>query len=434
MNLPNYKDVLKIVLEKLAVFRNNVPLLISVIIALIGLLLFVPTQLLSRNLQNQMQQESIAKLAEPLRNVKANPITPDQVKQVEDNFNKLSADANAIEMEAVNSTKRELLNPAIFHLDPNDPNGTVALSIFYDFGKRYCGKIDDFIKSHNARLCPTETEITTELENSGINSLTTQARRSAYDNRDQVDNMKGIMVDEICQNRAKSASIYIDPYAISGYDFWSQFSYSSWTDDIENCWYSQLGYWVIEDIFDTIAAMDKGHDSLMDAPVKRLMKITFSDTTASKAAAPVPVGVVGVNPSVTYNDRPSYVLSTDKIPKDTPTGRYSDENHDVIHFKVTFVVVSGDTMRLIRELCSAKEHEYVDKSGQTQHYKHNQISVLGMVKKSVDMKSDEHKYYRYGDENVSEVELTCEYLFNKKGYDDIKPQSVKEFLGEIAQY
>ena len=50
MDLPNYKDVLKIVLEKLSVFRNNVSLLISVIIALVGLLLFVPTQLLSSSL------------------------------------------------------------------------------------------------------------------------------------------------------------------------------------------------------------------------------------------------------------------------------------------------------------------------------------------------------------------------------------------------
>ena len=376
-----------------------------------------------------MEQESIKKLAEPLKRLRGRTVAPDQLKEVEDKYNTLFADANEIENVTINSTKRPLLNSAIFHLDPNDPNSTVSLSIFYDFGKQYCSGIDDFIKSHNAQLCPTDAELTAELESSGINRITTQTRRSSYDNRDEVDKMKGIMIHELCQKRAEAASVYIDPYTISGYSFWTDFAYSSWVEDIENCWYSQLGYWIIQDIFDTTAAMNKGHDSLIEAPVKRLMKVTFASGAASTTRAGAAADF-----NVKYTDRPSYVLSTDQFPKATPTGRYSNENYDVVHFKVTFVVASDEKMRLIQELCSAKEHVYVDKSGQTHNYKHNQISVLGMTSKSVNMQGNDHKFYWYGKDNVSEVELTCEYLFNKKAYDDIKPQSVKDTLGEITQY
>ena len=50
--------------------------------------------------------------------------------------------------------------------------------------------------------------------------------------------------------------------------------------------------------------------------------------------------------------------------------------------------------------------------------------------KSVNMKNENHNFYWYGDDDVAEVELTCEYLFNKKGYEDVKPQSVKDLFEE----
>ena len=43
MNMPNFKDIL----QKLSVFRNNLSLLVPVIIVLVSVLLFIPTQLMS---------------------------------------------------------------------------------------------------------------------------------------------------------------------------------------------------------------------------------------------------------------------------------------------------------------------------------------------------------------------------------------------------
>ena len=66
MNLPNFKDILKIVLEKLSVLKNNISVMISIIIALLALLLFIPTQLLSNGLKKEIQSESIKDLAKKI--------------------------------------------------------------------------------------------------------------------------------------------------------------------------------------------------------------------------------------------------------------------------------------------------------------------------------------------------------------------------------
>ena len=37
-----------------------------------------------------------------------------------------------------------------------------------------------------------------------------------------------------------------------------------------------------------------------------------------------------------------------------------------------------------------------------------------------------HRLYRYGDDAVVRLDLICEYIFNKNGYEKIKPESVKK--------
>jgi hypothetical protein len=47
--------------------------------------------------------------------------------------------------------------------------------------------------------------------------------------------------------------------------------------------------------------------------------------------------------------------------------------------------------------------------------------------KPIDQKDEIHNLYRYGDDDaVVELDLACEYIFDKKGYDEIKPEQVKK--------
>lgn len=428
MNLPNIKDILKIVLEKLSLLKNNVSVMISIIIALLALLLFIPTQILSGGLKKEIQTQSIDAIGSKLNRLKV--ISNDDLKDARELIDNVATEANSIALSAIETTKRELLRYDIFKSDPTNPNNSVSRSIFNQFGLAYCGKIDQFIKEHNAALCPSLEEIRNTLQASGINDILKSGittGRSFSGNMSVEDEVQGMMIDQICQKRADSASVYIDPFQISGYGFWSEYQFYKWDDDVETCWYSQLGYWIIEDVLNTINEMNSGHESLINAPVKRLMKINFSedylyqDFTRSSSS--------GVS-KTKYADEPQYLFSSVDIPKETPTGRYSDKDYDVVHFHVKLIVNTDEIGNFFKKLCSEKEHQYIDATGQSHTYKHNQITILDMIVKSVDRNSEAHQFYKYGPANVSEVELTCEYLFNKKGYEDVMPQTIKDFLSK----
>ena len=37
-----------------------------------------------------------------------------------------------------------------------------------------------------------------------------------------------------------------------------------------------------------------------------------------------------------------------------------------------------------------------------------------------------HKLYRYGEAAAVRLDLICEYIFKKDGYDEIKPETIEE--------
>jgi hypothetical protein len=423
MKLPNFKDILKTVLEKLSVLKNNVSVMISIILALLAILLFIPTQLLSSGLKKEIQRESLEKNANKISGIQV--ISEEEMENARKDMDRVIAEANSIALQAVETTKRELLRDDIFNMDPNDPNSSVSRSVFFQFSQDYCGKINQFIKEHNAGLSPTVDEVEKVLDDAGVKDiLSSGATANSYDTMSTESKIVTMMIEQVCRSRAESSFIYVDPFQISGYGFWSQYQYSNWVQDVENCWYSQLGYWIIEDIFDTIVELNKDNKSLTSAPVKRLMKIYFTPAYEVQDFT----SKTGIVSAQNYTDRPKYVLSTDKIPTETLTGRYCNDNYHVVHFGVKLVMNTKDLSRFSKQLCSAKKHTYTDKTGQTHNYKHNQITILDMTVKSVNMNIEEHNLCWYGDADVSEVGLTCEYLFNKSGYEDVMPQSVKNLF------
>jgi hypothetical protein len=82
----------------------------------------------------------------------------------------------------------------------------------------------------------------------------------------------------------------------------------------------------------------------------------------------------------------------------------------------------------MQELCSAKEHKFRGFAGDEpeQTFKHNQITILENKFRSID--EEPYSLYRYGEDAVVELDLICEYMFNRKGYEEIKPETVKETL------
>jgi hypothetical protein len=116
------------------------------------------------------------------------------------------------------------------------------------------------------------------------------------------------------------------------------------------------------------------------------------------------------------------------------TGRFSNEDIDVIHFNVIVVVSTKAIFPYMQELCSAKEHKFRGFTGKEQErsFRHNQISILEERIVPVEQEDRSHELYRYGGDAVVELDLVCEYILNKKGYEAIKPESIKKTLAGEA--
>lgn len=454
MDMPSFTDIL----QKLSVFKNNMSLLASVVVALVGALLFVPTQFMSGRLRANVQQDSITARAAKIDRLKRDLVTKDQHQLAAAQEQAHGNDANEISALAKQSTMRELLSYDIF--PSPDPNKGVSGVLIQEFGQRFRSGIDGLIAGMNGRDCPTDLEITRGLEDSSARSVSRRGgfgmgMGSAYGPMSrgggrrlgetastmriggELDRM---IVDQMCQARAASASVYVNPLDLSGYDYWAQDKADvNMVDAVPDAWYHQLGYWVIEDILGTAAAMNSGHENIITAPVKRILRVSFTmglKRPGSRGSTAVIRSIGGRRRTrqqdTEDSDRPLYVLSDSDGLTETCTGRYSktETPFDVIHFNVAYVVGAKDVLALMKELCSAKEHKFTGYDGQDsqQTFKHNQITILESKIGAINPNDMVHRYYHYGEESVVELDMICEYIFDEEGYELIKPEDVKKTL------
>jgi uncharacterized membrane protein YgcG len=492
MDMPNFKDIL----QKLSVFKNNIPLLMSVIIIVIAVILFIPQYLISAGLNKKIQTDSvnIGKQVDAAFNSDLSTDTwvKEQALQKEH-----AKDANGIVLLAEQTTMRELLSYDVFR----EPNSISSTIVFREFGQYYRKAIDDLLIRVKAGDCPTEAEIKQGIEDSAVNSRLRRGRgmmggmmgdmmgrspmmgdsmgpptsmrgragmmgRSAmmgpygggygggpmyrggsgasqrgYLSRTMaMGELEGMVIDEICRERAKSLSVYAYPSDLPGYDFWADYKLAVEPNrGIEDCWYFQLAFWAIEDIFDTINNVNSDYDSVLTAPVKQLRQMSFNmGLRRPGAGGGVFTGRRRRRDTRTKQedvDKPMYVHSNDDGLSESCTGRFTtpDGDIDAIQLNVTFIIDVKSIMPFLRELCSAREHKFRGYSGNEpeQTYKHNQITILESKFRAVE--DEPWSLYDYGDDPVVELDLILEYIFNKKGYEEIKPQTVIDSIIAAAE-
>jgi len=430
----NIKDIL----AKLSVLKSNLSLLASIVIALVAVLLFVPVKLVSGNLKEAVRQKSL-RLGTQVKSAKRSTVSKDQWKELAKYEALYENDANQIALLAIQSTQRQLLSYSIFP-EPNDQSS----AIFKLFGDNYRLGIDALLKGANASDCPTDEELSQGMINASVTSsaggaarqYSTSSRslsgslpRAVTSRRFSSGTITGVestIRDEICLSRAKSISVYANPPDLPGYEFWGEYRYDVRPEDaIQDCWYYQLGYWAIEDVFSTIGSMNSGSADVLTAPVKRLLGVGFKGG-----------GNVGLSRTVrrlvaspARRDRPNYVgADLSGSMANSFTGRFSDNDIDVMHFKFSVVIAVKSVLPFMKELCSGKQHRFkgfFDELPQAQTFAHNQITVLQSKFVAVDRLESFHGLYRYGQDAVVELRLVCEYVFNKNAYDVIKPAEVK---------
>ncbi len=402
--------------------RKYSAFLIPLAIVVVAVILFVPTMLIGRSVKKDME-ESISSGKQIKSLVRKTP-SQDQYKE-----EKLYQDQHAKEAEEVGksaryNSRRRLISYDIFP-KPRD----TSQQIFIEFGRKFREAIDGpggLIKRMNALDAPSEIDIVKETERKGG---TFETRKKSTSRRKKKKDTGGAMRDAVCRRRAEEISVYANPKIFKWYDFWEDYEFIGSETALKDCWYTQNSYWVYEDVVETIRMMNANSDCVFTSPVKRLVGISFTGSIPELSDRSRP------SKSANFGDVPGYVLTLEDEPVgvQTWTGRKGNNKIDVIHFYLSVIIDSKTLMPFMRELCSEKEHDYREgylEDGAVSTYKHNQITILKSRISSVVKTSDAHSNYKYGSDAVIRLDLACEYIFNRGGYDMIKPKPIKELLGQ----
>jgi hypothetical protein len=392
--------------------KKYLSLALPVGLVLAAVLLYIPTKMIGKALSSDIARNSLAgakKIEGMLRSVPS----AKQFEMERRYQDRHAEDAKAISNIATQSSQRQLISYQIFPA-PKD----TSQQLFDEFALSYCEEIKGLVEWINGREAPDDGDLTRKLGYSrGRN--TKSSAKNAHDRK----------VDAVCEKMAKSISVYACPQLFAWYNFWSdwtQMEFPGRKAAIEYCWNSQIAYLIYQDIVDSISQMNADADSVLTSDIKRLMGVSFNK--------PVTDDWGKVAAVVTTEDMPVYITEPDQfvIGSTVPwTGRISNKDIDVIHFSVAVIIDSKAVMPFMKSLCSQKEHTYrkdYSENGQEFVYKHNQMTILSSEIEPVDPEDKVHQYYRYGDDAVLRLSLVCEYIFNRSGYDKIKPKSIKELL------
>jgi hypothetical protein len=400
LDISKVKDLI----QKLRFLGNYSSLILPAVIILIAGLLFIPTKLMSSKLKGLVENKSVA-IGGRIRAMSENVVSRNQWEVEQDYQQLYEKDANQTMVLIRQSSERPLLSYKIFPT----PKETSAL-IFKEFGQRFRNGVDELIVRVNALDCPTTAELQKALQSSDLSS----DQKRTEDNTRQAE-VRAAITEVLCQEKAELAAVYANPLDLSGYKLWEKYEYTGMDRAVEDCWYWQLAYWITEDIIDTIDALNSGSNSVLTSPAKRLLGVNFTPSETPTSGEKTDV-------------KPSYVLSDAETLVYPYTGRFCNDDIDVVHFNAAVVVDTKAVLPFMQQLCSAKQHRFRGFSGEEreQVFKHNQITILESNIKPVDRTNETHNLYRYGDDAVVELDLTCEYIFDKKGYDGIKPEQVKK--------
>lgn len=350
--------------------------------------------------------------------------------------NQLETDSQEVARLVKQTTQRELISYDVFP----EPAGS-SNQIYDDYGTKYRQKIEELLKSTNARSAPTTAEIKQELEKRGSVDRHRFGMGAAAMPRRRGRNTDAYNLtrDAFLKKRAQEMSVYATANVFDWYTFWEgTYDFENEETALEHCWYSQISYWVYEDVVETIKAINSGSLTVFKSGVKRLVGVNFQRYSDYLPESGRYAGMSGFgygrSTGKGKGDTPKYILKVN-----APgafgfapwTARFCDGKIDVIHFSMAVVIRADSVFPFIKELCSEKEHtykDYLNKDKKTETFKRNQITVLQYWQEPVNKDANEHLRYRYGDDAVVKLNLTCEYVFTCSGYDEIKPDSIVKIL------
>ncbi len=449
----------------LEILKKNVFWIICGVVFLISVGLFI-----SATLAASENQESFGKIKseyDTAQRLKRQVVSNETIRRLGINSKNAQKDYNNAKTAALISSDRRFLSNKIF------PFVSQEDSTYYykEFAEDYCSSISSpekgFIKSLNGGGCLSTSEVE-QIRNDYAKNTTpaTGGTRSGYGQRaitggsgGNANDRSGIdnIIDEAQIERSTKIAIYINTDSFCCYDYWD--GHAGVENDPTtlpiNSWFSQVAYWVQEDVVASIGKVNNKDVSVQNNPIKRVLEISFSGTpltsTGTKSGRTGTQGgsrrstgrQTNVNTSAVTSLRPSSQSFLPAYLKKTeaPAGsqstlegnmsspwtkRSSNELADVVHFHVGVIVSTSHINSLVNALQSTK----VSPDGK----KRNQISVLDISTAPLNIESEKQAGYYYGRASLSVLRINCEYAFFKfkdaTQYAKKMPTAVKDLFSD----
>lgn len=437
MNISMSMDFLKPIKN---FFRKYTALLPSIAITVVALLIFIPTMLVGRTIKQEVNKS--VGLARQVSSLMSDVPSREEPQLVKRYMDRLEEEANKIETLARESSMRELISYDVF-----PPKGTSS-QLYVAFGKKYRSAVENMVGDMHALDAPSDAEIS---QVSGTRTTAAMDERGMPGRRGfgttTTARDTNPMVEALCLKRAQEISVYANPSSFPWYDFWESYEFAGQQQAQIDCWDSQVTFWICQDIAQTISTMNQGSTKVSSSPVKRLMGVSFTGPVETGRSANTAYRTTTVT---AVRERPNYITSSpssgtvgatvgntaamqSNFVVASLTNRVSDADVDIVHFAFSVLVDNHYVMAFMKELCSEKQHTYrvgFKEDGEEKKAVHNQITILDTKINAIEKNAPEHELYRYGNGAVMRVDLVCEYQFDRKGYDVIKPEPVKEALGQ----
>ena len=388
------------------IIKKNTSIIIPVAITVVAVLLFIPTTMIRGKISVKLKEN--VKIGREVNSALRTNISAKQYEAVKMFEDIHEADANEIENLARQTSQRELLSYKIFP----EPNET-SVQIFNEFRRAYIIAFAELAKDMKSLDAPTDIEIRKEA---GPIDISTDFYRTGTASGAQAETEESRIIELLCKRRSEETPVYANPKAFSGYAVWDNWEYSGVENAMKKCWYSQLAYWVHKDIVDTINVMNQGSASTTKSSVKRLLGVRFARSDAASFA--MDNGL----------ELPVYVTDAKGGLYQYWTSRKCDDQIDVVHFSLAVIIKANDILKFMSELCSEKEHYFYGYKGdqKPEKYRHNQITIIQSRIEPVGRDVAEHRRYFYGKDAVVLLNIICEYVFNRQGYDEIKPKYIQD--------
>lgn len=225
----------------------------------------------------------------------------------------------------------------------------------------------------------------------------------------------------LAKEHAARAKVYVDPGA---FEMVKEIQPATGqVPEPRYIWWAQVGYWVQQDISEAIARSNANATNVMDAPIKRLVRIEVpsqfvmekrSDQAFRQPSPYDDFGGYG-EPAMQQSQAAGSQEIDVPLPHDNsagPTGRISNPMYDVVHATLTVDLLAGYVPQFLANLTNGRFH-----------------TVLNVDLATVDSAVMASQGYYFGDKPVVEVTIKLEVLFLRGWTVQYMPREIQQVVG-----